>query len=69
MPETSYNKKIDHDLGIPLEDDYFYNEPEENIEVNQIGEIDSDVKLSEKIKTKKDKRVIDADVLIVGAGI
>ena len=32
MPLKSYNKKIDHDLGIPLEDDYFYEDPEEIIE-------------------------------------
>jgi len=69
MPEKSYNKKIDHDLGIPLQDDYFYNEPEEIIDTNQIEKVDSETKLSEKIKTKKEKRVIDADVLIVGAGI
>jgi len=69
MPEKSYNKKIDHNLGIPLQDDYFYNEPEEIIETNQIKEIESAVKLSEKLKTKKEKRVINADVLIVGAGI
>jgi heterodisulfide reductase subunit A len=69
MPEMSYNKKIDHDLGIPLEDDYFYNEPEEILETNRMEEVESEVKLSEKIKTKKEKRVINADVLIVGAGI
>jgi len=69
MPEKSYNKKIDHDLGIPLQDDYFYDEPEEIIEKNQITEGESEAKIYEKIKTKKQKRVIDADVLIVGAGI
>ena len=35
MPSSDYNQKIDHDLGIPLEDDYFYEEPEEIIETNQ----------------------------------
>jgi len=69
MPERSYNQKIDHDLGIPLQDDYFYNEPEEIIETNQIEEIESETKLSEKLKQKKEKRVINADVLVVGAGI
>jgi len=69
MPEMSYNKKIDHDLGIPLQDDYFYNGPEEIIETNQIEKVESDAKISEKPKTKKEKRVINADVLIVGAGI
>jgi len=69
MPEKSYNKKIDHDLGIPLQDDYFYDEPEEIIETNQMGDVESEAKLSEKLKIKKEKRVINADVLIVGAGI
>lgn len=69
MPEMSYDKKFDHDLGIPLQDDYFYDEPEEIIETNQMEEVENEAKLSEKIKTKKEKRVINADVLIVGAGI
>jgi len=69
MPSKNYNEKIDHDLGVPLQDDYFYNDPEEIIDTNKVEESDSEVKISEKIKTKKDKRVIDADVLIIGAGI
>jgi len=68
MPEKSYNKKIDHDLGIPLQDDYFYDEPEEIIQENLVKS-ESDIKFSKKLKLKKEKRVIDADVLIVGAGI
>ena len=69
MPKRSYNQKIDHDLGIPLQDDYFYDAPEEVIETNQMEKVESDVKLSKKLKTKEEKRVINADVLIVGAGI
>ncbi|MFO7677658.1 MAG: CoB--CoM heterodisulfide reductase iron-sulfur subunit A family protein [Thermoplasmatota archaeon] len=69
MPSDNYNQKIDHDLGIPLEDDYFYDEPEQIIEKNIVKQQDSKAKLSEKIKTKKDKRVINADVLVIGAGI
>jgi len=69
MPSSDYNQKIDHDLGIPLEDDYFYNEPEEIVEVNETKESDSSAKLPEKKKAKSDKRVINGDVLIVGAGI
>jgi len=69
MPEKSYNKKIDHDLGFPLQDDYFYDDPEEVIENNYLEKIESELKLSEKIKTKKEKKSINADVLIVGAGI
>ena len=69
MPSSDYNQKIDHDLGIPLEDDYFYNEPEEIVEINETKEVDSSAKLPEKKKSKKDKRVVNGDVLIIGAGI
>jgi len=69
MPLKTYDKKIDHELGIPLQDDYFLDEPEEIIESNVIEKTESDVKLHTRIKEKKAKRVIDADVLIVGAGI
>jgi heterodisulfide reductase subunit A2 len=69
MPLSDYNKKIDHDLGIPLEDDYFFDEPEEIIEKNEFDTIFSSAKLSEKIKSKKDKRIINSDILIIGAGI
>ncbi len=69
MPSSDYNQKIDHDLGIPLEDDYFYDDPEEIVEKNIKEESISSVKLSEKFKSKKDNRNIDTDVLIVGAGI
>ena len=67
MPLKSYGKKIDHDIGIPLQDDYFLDEPEEIIESNEVKKIESKVKLPTKIKSKKEKRTIDADVLIVGA--
>jgi len=69
MPLKSYNKKIDHDLGIPLQDDYFYDEPEEIIEKKSMPELESSVKKVKEIAKKGEKRVIDADVLIVGAGI
>ena len=69
MPEKIYNRKIDHNLGIPLQDDYFYDGPEEIIETNQMKEVDSKIELSNKLKSKKEKRVINADVLIIGAGI
>ena len=69
MPLKTYDKKMDHDLGIPLQDDYFLDEPEEIIESNVIEKTESDVKLPTRIKPKKEKRIIDADVLIVGAGI
>ena len=56
IPEKNYNKKIDHDLGIPLQDDYFYDEPEEIIEINQVEGVESEAKPSEKPETKKEKR-------------
>ena len=68
MPLKNY-KKMDHDLGIPLQDDYFYDEPEEIIEKNSMEEIKSEVRLFSKKKRFKDKRIIDADVLVIGAGI
>jgi len=68
MPEKNYNKKIDHDLGVPLQEDYFYDEPEEIIQKN-LAESETKIKFYEKSKEKKEKRLIDADVLIVGAGI
>ncbi|KYK34963.1 MAG: hypothetical protein AYK22_04365 [Thermoplasmatales archaeon SG8-52-3] len=69
MPLKSYDKKIDHDLGIPLQDDYFYDEPEEIIENKTMPELESTVKLvTERAKMGK-KRTIQADVLIIGAGI
>jgi len=68
MPEKNYNKKIDHDLGIPLQDDYFYDEPEEIIQQNFI-ETKEQTKTSKKLEKKEKVREINADVLIVGAGI
>ena len=69
MPSKNYNHKIDHDLGIPLQDDYFYDGPEEIIQKNVTKETESKINLPTTLKTKKGKRVINADVLIVGAGI
>jgi len=69
MPSNKYNEKLDHDLGVPLQDDYFLDEPEKIIETNQVEDSDSEAKLSEKFKSSKDKRKIDTDVLIIGAGI
>jgi heterodisulfide reductase subunit A len=69
MPLKSYDKKMDHDLGIPLQDDYFYDEPEEIIEKKSMPELETTEKKVKEIAKKGEKRVIDADVLIVGAGI
>jgi heterodisulfide reductase subunit A len=69
MPLRSYDKKIDHDLGIPLQDDYFYDEPEEIIEKNSSFEIETKAEIKAKKKRHKDKRIIEADVLVIGAGI
>ncbi len=69
MPLRSYNKKIDHDLGIPLQDDYFYDEPEEIIENKEMPQLESVAKLAGELARKGEKRIINADVLVVGAGI
>jgi len=69
MPLKSYDKKMDHDLGIPLSDDYFYDEPEEIIERKSLPEIEATEKKVKELAKKGEKRVIDADVLIIGAGI
>ncbi len=69
MPLKTYDKKKDHDLGIPLEDDYFYDEPEEIIENKDAPQLESTVKTITQRAEKVKKRVIDADVLVVGAGI
>jgi len=69
MPLKTYNEKIDHDLGIPLEDDYFYDDPEEIIENKDAPQLESTIKTVIQRAEKIKKRVINADVLIVGAGI
>jgi len=69
MPLKSYNKKIDHDLGVPLQDDYFYNDPEEIIENKSMPELESTARLVTERAKRGEKRVINSDVLIVGAGI
>ena len=69
MPLKNYNSKMDHELGIPLQDDYFYDEPEEIIEKNSMKEIESHARIGGKKSRYKEKRIIDADVLVIGAGI
>lgn len=69
MPLKSYNKKIDHDLGIPLQDDYFLDDPEIIIENKSMPQLESTVRIVTTRAEQGKKRVIDADVLIVGAGI
>jgi heterodisulfide reductase subunit A len=69
MPLKTYDKKKDHDLGIPLEDDYFYEEPEEIIENKDAPQLESTIKTVTQRAKKIKKRVINADVLVVGAGI
>ena len=69
MPLKDYNQKRDHDLGIPLSDDYFYEEPEAILQEEALASISDKIKTTtEKIALKK-KRLINADVLIIGAGI
>ena len=69
MPSKDYNQKIDHDQGIPLEDDYFLEEPELALLEDKLPPSESTMEGVAQRVTKKKKRVIDADILIVGAGI
>jgi len=69
MPLKSYNKKIDHDLGITLQDDYFYDEPEEIIENKSMPQLESTVRIVSERAERGEKRIIHGDVLIIGAGI
>jgi len=69
MPERNYNHKMDHNQGIPLKDDYFYDDPELMLLEDKMPTQDLTVGgIAQFIKHKK-KRKINADVLIVGAGI
>jgi heterodisulfide reductase subunit A len=69
MPSKDYNQKMDHDQGIPLEDDYFLVEPEIALLEDRMPAFETKLQgITQKVAKKK-KRVIDADVLIVGAGI
>ena len=69
MPSKDYNQKIDHNQGIPLCDDYFYEEPELVVLEDKFPTPKSIIKrVVEKTKFKK-KEILNADVLIIGAGI
>lgn len=69
MPLKNNKERLDHDQGIPLQDDYFYDDPEEIIERKSIKDVESKARFSAKRKRTKEKRIIDADVLVIGAGI
>ena len=60
---------MDHDLGIPLCDDYFYEEPELVLLEDKMPAPESTLQgIAQRVEQKK-KRVINADVLVIGAGI
>ncbi len=69
MPSKNYNQKMDHNQGIPLEDDYFLVEPEIALLEDKVLESETTIQGITQIISKKKKRTIDADVLIIGAGI
>ena len=56
MPLKSYDKKMDHDLGIPLQDDYFYDEPEEIEERKTMPELESTEKKIDELAKKGEKK-------------
>jgi len=69
MPSKKNNQKIDHDLGIPLCDDYFFDEPEAIEQEEKWPELTSTIQGVSQIVARKKKRIIYGDVLIIGAGI
>ena len=69
MPEKNYNQKINHNLGIPSCDDYFYEEPEFIILEDKTPPPESTIQGITQLIERKKKRIINADVLIIGAGI
>jgi heterodisulfide reductase subunit A len=69
MPSKKNNQKMDHDLGIPLCDDYFFDEPEAIEQEEKMPEPASTIQKISEVVTRKKKRIIYGDVLIVGAGI
>jgi len=69
MPSEKNNQKMDHDLGIPLCDDYFFDEPEAIEQEEKMPEPASTIQKISEVVTRKKKRIIYGDVLIVGAGI
>jgi len=69
MPLKSYNNKLDHEIGVPLQDDYFYDEPEEIIENKSMPQLESTTCIASECIREREKRVIQGDVLIIGAGI
>jgi heterodisulfide reductase subunit A2 len=69
MPSKNYNQKIHHDLGIPLSDDYFIDDPETMLQEEKMSIPPDTIQSITKMATRKKKRVINGDVLIVGAGI
>jgi len=69
MPSKRYNQKMDHDQGIPLADDYFLDEPEMAMLEDKMPSPETTVKGITQMALKKKKRVINSDVLIIGAGI
>lgn len=69
MPSKDYNQKIDHNQGIPLSEDYFFEEPELIILEDKLPSLESTMQGISQLILRKKKRVINADVLIIGAGI
>jgi heterodisulfide reductase subunit A len=69
MQEKNYNQKINHNLGISSCDDYFYEEPEFMILEDRTPPPESTIQGITQLIERKKKRIINADVLIIGAGI
>ncbi len=69
MPSQNYNQKKHQDLGIPLQDDYFLEEPEAIVQKRALPAIETTINMNAGRIEQKKKRIINGDVLIIGAGI
>lgn len=68
MQLQSYNYRY-HDIGIPLQENYFLDEPEETVQSRTIPVLETTVSIVAEMAERRKKWLIKADVLIIGAGI
>jgi len=69
MPDQSDEITPQYYEDVPLEDDYLMQVPEIAMMEDAVLEMDSDAKIVSEMAFRKGERKLDADVLIVGAGI
>ena len=69
MPDQSDGIIRQYYEDVPLNDDYLIQVPEIVMMDDQAIDDESDIELSAEMKFRKVKKTLDADVLVVGAGI